>query len=55
MFRKDINELKSVFLQAVEYNRKDEMRINARQSIIDNFSIENRSEALYKIINTLVK
>ena len=53
--RKDINELKSVFLQAVEYNRKDEMRINARQSIIDNFSIENRSEALYKIINTLVK
>jgi glycosyltransferase involved in cell wall biosynthesis len=53
--RKDINELKSVFLQAVEYNRKDEMRTNARQSIIDNFSIDKRSEALYKIINILVK
>jgi len=53
--RKDTSELKSVFLQAVEATNKDDIRMHARQSIIDNFSIEKRSEALYSIINKLVK
>lgn len=53
--KKEINALKSIILQAVEYGPKDEMRKLARQSILDRFSITQRKEALYKIINTLVK
>jgi glycosyltransferase involved in cell wall biosynthesis len=53
--KKEVNELKSVVLQAITSNRKEEIRLLARQSILDNFSIEKRNEALYKIINTLVK
>ncbi len=53
--RKDNIELKSVFLQAMNSNTKAEMRMQARKSILDRFSIEKRGEALYKIINTLVK
>jgi len=52
--RKDILELKSVFLQAMNSDQKDKLRTQARQSILDRFSIEKREEALYKIINTLV-
>jgi glycosyltransferase involved in cell wall biosynthesis len=52
--RKDLNELKSVFLHAMDSNKKEEIRMHARQSILDRFSIEKRGEALYKIINTLV-
>ena len=52
--RKEINELKSVFLQAMNSTEKEELRKLARQSILDRFSIEKRGEALYKIINTLV-
>ena len=48
-------ELKSVFLHAMDSNKKEEIRMLARQSIIERFSIEKRGEALYKIINTLVK
>lgn len=53
--KKDINELKTVFLQAVASNKKEEMREMARKSIIERFSIERRADALYKIINQLVK
>ena len=53
--RKDAVELKSIFLQAIHAEHKNEIRKNAKQSILDNFSIEKRSEALYKIINTLIK
>lgn len=53
--RKDSNELKSVFLQAMNSNQKEVLRELARQSILERFSIEKRGEALYKIINTLVK
>jgi glycosyltransferase involved in cell wall biosynthesis len=53
--RKDKDELKSVFLHAMDSNKKEEIRMLARQSIIERFSIEKRGEALYKIINTLVK
>ena len=53
--KKEINELKSVFLQAIASNMKDELRKAARQSILDNFSLEKRSDALYKIINSLLK
>jgi glycosyltransferase involved in cell wall biosynthesis len=53
--RKDIDELKNAFLQAIQATNKDEMRKQARQSIIDQFSIEKRSEALYNIINQLIK
>jgi hypothetical protein len=35
--------------------QKEELRKLASQSILDRFSIEKRGEALYKIINTLVK
>ncbi|MCC6251469.1 MAG: glycosyltransferase family 4 protein [Bacteroidia bacterium] len=52
---KEVNELKSVITQAVQYKNKDEMRAKARQSILDNFSIEKRSAALYEIINRLIK
>lgn len=52
--RKDPVELKSVFLQAMHAEHKEEIRINARQSVLDNFSIEKRSEALYKIINSFI-
>jgi glycosyltransferase involved in cell wall biosynthesis len=52
--RKDTNELKSVFLQAMNSDEKEALRKLARQSILDRFSIEKRGEALYKIINTLV-
>ena len=53
--RKDKDELKSVFLQAMDSNKKEQIRTLARKSIIDRFTIEKRGEALYKIINTLVK
>ncbi len=39
----------------MDSNKKEEIRMLARQSIIERFSIEKRGEALYKIINTLVK
>lgn len=55
LMRKEINALKSVFLQAMHSNLKEELRKGARQSILERFSIEKRGEALYKIINTLVK
>ena len=54
IINQEINELKSVFLQAMNSTQKEELRKLARQSILDRFSIEKRGEALYKIINTLV-
>lgn len=53
--RKDNNQLKSVFLQAMNSSQKEEIRKLARASILNRFSIEKRGEALYKIINNLIK
>lgn len=52
--RKDIDELKSVFLQAMAAQKKDDIRQQARASILERFSIEKRAASLYKIIDTLV-
>ena len=52
--RKDVDELKSVFLQAMACDQKESLRTFARKSILDRFSIEKRAESLFKIIDTLV-
>jgi glycosyltransferase involved in cell wall biosynthesis len=52
--RKDVDELKGVFLQAMACDQKESLRTFARKSILDRFSIEKRAESLFKIIDTLV-
>ncbi len=50
---KDSKMLKDVLLQAENAPNKETIRTLARQSILERYSIEKRSEALYQIIHSL--
>lgn len=54
VMKKEVNELKNILNQAIASTNKEAMRKSARQFVLDNFSIEKRADALYKIINNLV-
>ena len=51
--RKDASELKQIIEQAVAYPNKITMKQKARERIIANFSIEQRSKKIYQLIHQI--